>query len=158
MENDIFQFLNQLAPTQEQTLAVLSRKQALLVKPDRDGLAEIAVEEQTVLDLLKQCLTRREEILADARQQGHAVESIQALCQRILPPHSECLRLVEDATRRSRLIQSQSLTNWVMTQKSIVHLSQMLEIIETRGQGKPTYHRQGEKESGSPGGFIDRAA
>jgi len=158
MEPDILQFLRQLSAVQERTLSVLSRKQELLVKPDRDGLTEIAVEEQEVLAQLRQCLVRREEILAVARQSGGAAESIQVLCQRILPPRSESLRLVEEAARRSRLIQSQCATNWVMTQKSIIHLSHLLEIVETRGQGKSTYHRQGEKESGFPGGFIDRAA
>ena len=158
MEHNILQFLHQLSAVQERTLSVLSRKQSLLVKPNQEGLLKIAAEEQEVLAQLKQCLARREEILATARHQGHAAESIQVLCRRILPPRSECQRLVEEAARRSRMIQSQCVTNWVMTQKSLIHLSQMLEIVETRGQGKPTYHRQGEKESGSPGGFIDRAA
>ncbi len=158
MEQDILQFLNKLSAVQERTMSVLSRKQELLVKPNREELARIAVEENEVLGLLKQCLDRREEILAAAREQGHAVESIQSLCQKILPPRSECLRLAEESARRSRLIQFQSLTNWVMTQKSIIHLSQMLEIVATRGQGKTTYHRQNEKETSSSGGFVDRVA
>ena len=155
MENDILQFLCELSVVQEHTLSVLCRKQELLVKPNHDTLAAMAVEEREVLAQLQSCLVRRKEILAVARQQGHNVESIQSLCERVLPAHS---RLVEEATRRSRLIQWQSLTNRVMIQKSLIHLSQMLDIIASRGQGKPTYHRQGEKEIGSSGGFVDRVA
>ena len=157
MEPEIYQFLSQLSDVQERALAVLSRKQELLVKPEHDALAAIAVEEQEVLAQLTQCLAQREEILATARQQGHAAESIQSLC-RILPVRSECRHMVEESVRRSRLIQSQSLANWVVTQKSIIHLSQILDIIATRGKGRPTYHRQGEKASGSTGSFVDRAA
>jgi len=157
MEHDLYQFLSRLSDVQKRAQAVLERKQELLVKPDRDALTAIAVEEQEVLAQLAQCLARREEILATARQRGYVVESIQSLC-RILPVHSECRRLVEESVRRSRMIQSLSLTNWVITQKSIIHLSHLLEIIATRGKGKPTYHRQGEKESGVTGGFVDRAA
>ena len=159
MEHDILQFLSELSAVQEQTLSVLNRKQKLLVKPNHDALAEIAVEEQEVLIRLRECLDRREEILDAARQQGHDVESLQSLCRRILS--SECLRLVEEAARRSRLIQSQSMTNWMMTQKSIIHLSYLLEMIATNGRGKPTYHRPNEKESsvfGGGGGFVDRVA
>ena len=157
MEQDILRFLSQLSTVQERALSVLRRKQEFLVKPDRDGLMEIVAEEHKVLDLLQQCLARREEILADARQKGYAVESISSLCQRIFP-RSECLRLAEEAARQSQLIQFQSRANWMMTQKSIVHLSQMLEIVKTRGQGKSTYHRQSEKESSLSGGFVDRVA
>ena len=158
MQRDILQYLSELSAVQERTLSVLCRKQELLVKPNRDALAVVASEEQEVLTQLRQCVVRRKEILATARQQGHEAGSIQSLCERTLPPHSECLRLVEEAMRRSRLIQLQSRTNWVMTQKSLIHLSQMLEIIATRGQGKPTYHRHGDKETGSSGGFVDRVA
>jgi len=158
MQHDIQQYLSELYTVQEHTLSVLSQKQKILVKPDRDALAAIAAEEQEVLAQLRQCVVRREEILAAARKEGHEVKSIQSLCERILSPDSECLRLVEEATRRSRLIQLQSRTNCVVVQKSLNHLSQLLDIIATRGHGSPTYHRHGDKETGSSGGFVDRVA
>ena len=38
-----------------------------------------------------------------------------------------------------RLLQHQSLTNWVLAQKALLHVAQMLEIIATGGRLKPTY-------------------
>jgi hypothetical protein len=38
-----------------------------------------------------------------------------------------------------RLLQHQSLTNWVLAQRAVLHVSQLLEIIATGGRLQPTY-------------------
>jgi hypothetical protein len=43
-----------------------------------------------------------------------------------------------------RLLQHQSLANWVLAQRSLLHVSQLIEIIATGGRMQPTY---GDKES-----------
>ncbi|MHC4407137.1 MAG: hypothetical protein ACYTG0_46590, partial [Planctomycetota bacterium] len=63
---------------------------------------------------------------------------------------------VHEATGRARLLQHQSLTNWVVVQRTLIHLSQMLEIIATGGQKQPTY---GKEELVEPhGALVDREA
>ncbi len=159
MERDILQFLEEISAVQEQAIAVLTKKQRLLVKPDREGLSQIATEEKDILAYLDRCVKRREEILAAAKKIGKASDSIQTLSRQIFPGNPDVRRKVDEAVFRSRLIRNLNLTNWVMTQKSIIHLTQMLEIVATRGQGKPTYKRVPAQETGvSGGGFVDRTA
>ena len=63
---------------------------------------------------------------------------------------------MREATARMRLLQHHSLTNWVLVQRTLIHLSQMLEIIATGGRLKPTY---GKDDSVNSGGFlVDQAA
>jgi hypothetical protein len=51
---------------------------------------------------------------------------------------------VKETASRLRLLQHQSLANWVLAQRSLLHVSQLLEIIATGGRMQPTY---GDKES-----------
>jgi hypothetical protein len=55
-----------------------------------------------------------------------------------------------------RLLQHQSLTNWVVAQRTVLHLSQMIEIIATGGKLKPTY---GKSDAAlARGALVDREA
>jgi hypothetical protein len=63
---------------------------------------------------------------------------------------------MREAADRSRLLQHQSLTNWVLVQRTLLHLSQMIEIIATGGRPKPTYEKGPGSNSG--GALVDRAA
>jgi hypothetical protein len=51
---------------------------------------------------------------------------------------------VKETAARMRILQHQSLANWVLAQRSLLHVSQLLEIIATGGRLQPTY---GDKES-----------
>ncbi|MDR3197725.1 MAG: flagellar protein FlgN [Planctomycetaceae bacterium] len=160
IEQEVVAFLNQLAMVQEKILDVLKRKQILLVKPDKESLAAITAEEELTLLLLQQTLDYREKILESAKKQEHNADSIRILCEQIFPkPNNEWRLLVDAAQNRNRQIRYLALANWTVSQKSLIHLTQILEIIETRGQGKTTYEPQkGKKPYSSGGGFVDRVA
>ncbi|MDR2114864.1 MAG: flagellar export chaperone FlgN [Planctomycetaceae bacterium] len=159
IEHEIITFLNQLAAVQEKILDVLKKKQLLLVKPDKESLASITAEEENTLISLQKSLDYREKILKSAEKQGYNVDSIQMLCEQIFPKPSEWRRLVNAAQNRNKQIRYLALANWTVSQKSLIHLTQILEIIETRGQGKTTYKPQKGKDShSSGGGFVDRVA
>jgi hypothetical protein len=51
---------------------------------------------------------------------------------------------VKETAHRMRLLQHQSLANWVLAQRSVLHVAQLLEIIATGGRMQPTY---GDRES-----------
>jgi hypothetical protein len=53
-------------------------------------------------------------------------------------------------------LQHQSLTNWVLVQRTLLHLSQLIEIIATGGRLKPTYGKGSDHQAG--GALVDRAA
>ena len=93
-----------------------------------------------LLERLRQCHDRRGELLAEAGREGLPDGSIRSLtaalpgaARETFAPH------LQSAATQARLLQHQSLTNWVLVQRSILHLSQLLEIIATGGRPEPTY-------------------
>jgi hypothetical protein len=58
--------------------------------------------------------------------------------------HSKLGSRVKETTARMRLLQHNALANWVLAQRSLLHVSQLLEIIATGGRIQPTY---GDRES-----------
>lgn len=156
-ESEVTGFLAELSAVQDQTLDLLSRKRRLLVSFDAEGLAAMAAEEQELLGRLQQCLVRREQLLERAAQEGLPSTSIKALAKAL--PREERAPLgrpLEAAAARMSLLQHESLTNWLLTQRTLLHLSQLLEIIATGGQLQPTYGRGEPAPTG--GALVDRAA
>jgi flagellar biosynthesis/type III secretory pathway chaperone len=140
METEIAALLNDLLAGQGELMAVLNRKRNLLAVMDHEGLAAIADEEQRLLGVLQDCLSRRQALLARAAAAGLPSGSIQALTQAM--PSSDrapLTRQVAAASSRARLLHTQNLTNWIVIQRTLIHLSQLLEIIATGGRPQPTY-------------------
>jgi hypothetical protein len=158
MQHEILEFLKQLAAAQEKTLTVLQKKQALLVKPDEESLAYLAVEEEDAHNQFKQSLEQRQKILASACEQGLRADSIQVLCEQLFPMQIEWRKTLDASIARSQQIRYLAFTNWTMSQKSLAHLTKMLEIIETKGLGKTTYNPQSKESPHMGGGFVDRVA
>jgi flagellar biosynthesis/type III secretory pathway chaperone len=157
MKQDLLDFLKQLSTAQVKTLAVLQNKQRLLVKPEKEALDAILAEENAILGMMQQVIQRREEILTSARLDNMTDDSIETLCEHCFPQNFEIRKLIEETKQRTLQIRYVAYTNWTLSRKSIVHLSQMLEILGTHGQGKTTYKLQnGAKISGSA--FVDRVA
>lgn len=157
LETDLVAFLAHLSAVQAQTLDVLVRKQGLLAKADWAGLAALEPEEQQLVERLQGCLERRESLLKRAEQQGHTADSIRSLAKAVSTPRrKQIAEQVRQAAHHARLLQHHSLVNWVLIQKTLLHLSQLLEIIATGGRLQPTYQKDGPALS--PGSLIDRAA
>jgi hypothetical protein len=156
-ESDLGTLLTDLLAVQDEFLATLSRKRQFLMDADADGLTAVGRQEELLIGSLQDCLRRREDLLARAAREGLPSASIRAL-SRSLPRarRGELEDRVELAASRARLLKHHSLTNWVLAQRTLIHLSQMLEIIATGGRLKPTY---GEGElAGARGALVDGAA
>jgi len=156
-ESELAKLLTKLLAIQDELLGILTRKGQLLAAADTEGLSAIGPEEERLVDSLQQCLDHRQELLARAGQQGLPSASIRALTQAL--PRAQRTQLhnqVELADSRARLLKHRSLTNWVVIQRTLIHLSQMLEIIATGGRLQPTYG-EGEPVNAS-GALVDRAA
>jgi len=156
-DEELAAFLTGLLAVQEDTLDVLSRKRKLLVSADTEGLAAIGSQEEKLIVRLQQCLKRRDELLKQASDEGLPSDSIRSLT-RALPENQrgDLPTQVNQATTRSRLLQHHSLTNWVLVQRSLIHLSQMLEIIATGGRLQPTYGK--EEATTASGALVDQEA
>ncbi|MBL9093695.1 MAG: flagellar export chaperone FlgN [Planctomycetaceae bacterium] len=155
-EAELAGYLNELSATQDELLAVLKRKLGLLATADREGLLAVGELEQALSARLQDCYQKRCAMLERAQQQGLPADSLKSLAGSL--PREQRRQLeprVAEAAGKSRLLQHQSLTNWVVTQRSLLHLSHLLEIIATGGKLRPTY---GNEESDSTGGaLLDRA-
>ncbi len=155
-ESELATFLTHLSAVQDQSLDLLTKKRELLIAADAQGLADIGKREEALIEKLQGCLKRRDELLKRARQQGLPSDSIRSLAAALPPGEKrEPAEQVRQAAGRARLLQHHSLTNWVLVQRTLIHLSQMLEIIATGGGMQPTYGK--EASAGAPGALVDRA-
>lgn len=156
-ESELAELLTGLLAAQDELIAVLVRKRRLLAEVDTQGLAAIGLEEQDLLKRLERSLEQRQELLGRAAAEGLPSDSIQSLMSALPKRQSgELGNQVKLANARSRLLQHHSLTNWVLVQRSLLHLSQMLEIIATGGRMKPTYDKG--KSVAASGALVDREA
>lgn len=155
-ETQLTDYLADLSAVQARTLDVLARKRQMLAKPDTEGLADATVEEAGLVESLQDCLTRRDRMLEDAHREGLPSESIRSLVAAL--PGNQRSGLgdqVRRAVAQSRLLQHDGLVNWILIQRTLIHLSQLLEIIATGGRLQPTYRKE-ERQQGS-GALVDRA-
>ena len=157
MKTDIQTFLTGLIETQNQLLAVLHKKQSLLVRPEKEALAAIEPEEEAMVENMQRMLNRREEILTAARMQNIPCDSIEQLCEHFFPRNVNVQKMLIEAKSRTQQIQLLAYTNWTMSRKSLIHVSQILELLETRGQGKTTYSQRSKTDT-SGGLQVDRVA
>jgi len=156
-ESELASLLNDLLAVQDELLATLGSKREMLVTRDTEGLAAIGLQEEKLMSDLAACLKRRELLLEKARLSGLPSGSIRSLAEAASrKKRGELHNRVRRASSQARLLKHHSLTNWVVIQRTLIHLSQMLEIIATGGQLQPTY---GEgQSSGASGALVDHAA
>ena len=155
-EEPLANLLSELSGTQTDLLALLEKKRQRLISGDRDALLSMQAEEARLAERLAECQERRQELLAVAEEQGLPSRDLRSLAEAMPTDQRARLRpVVREARNRARLLQHQSLTNWVLVQRRLLHLSQMVEIIATGGQKSPTYERSGPSAAG--GALMDRA-
>ena len=156
-ESEIGNLLTELADVQSALLETLHEKRRILATNDHQALSAMAEREQALIERLQACHNRRQDLLASANEAGLPADSISSLSNR-LPAESRgrMQASIREATERSRLLQHQSLTNWVLVQRTLLHLSQMIEIIATGGRPRPTYGKGSDRAQS--GALVDRAA
>jgi flagellar biosynthesis/type III secretory pathway chaperone len=144
-EAEISALLDELSSVQSELLDVLQHKRHALASADLPRLAELQLRAESLAERLASCHTKRTELLAAASQEGLPSENVAKLATRISRGKTGALgQRVKETASRLRLLQHQSLANWVLAQRSLLHVSQLLEIIATGGRMQPTY---GDKES-----------
>jgi hypothetical protein len=156
-EAQIGALLEELSAVQAELLQVLEQKRDFLAVADIAGLAALQPREIELTRRLEGCQHRRGELLAAASAAGMPGDSIQSLAAAASGARQS--QLGEEARRsakKMRLLAHQGLANWVLAQRSLLHVSQLLEIIATGGRMQPTY---GEKDSvHSRGSLVNQEA
>lgn len=156
-ESRIGELLDCLSTVQGDLLALLEEKRVALAEGNYEQLDRFTQRESELVSRLEQCQARRHELLAAASKEGLPASSVESLAQAL--PAAERAKLeqgVGEARLQSRLLQHHSLTNWVVVQRTLLHLSQMVEIIATGGRMRPTYGN--EATTNESGALVDRSA
>ncbi len=138
-ERELAKFLQEVTTIQGRLLDLLQRKQRVLAAADTDGLTALALEEGTIEEELKECLARRAKLLEKAASQGLPADRITNLAGAV-GASRQLKRQLAEAAHQARLVQIHNLTNWMLNQRALIHLSQLIEIIATGGRRHPTYH------------------
>jgi hypothetical protein len=150
-EDDLATLLEDLSQVQDDLLDVLAKKRHCMAVADTRGMLDLQPVEEALGQRLQACHDRRAALLAESVEQGLPGNSLGDLAT-TLQRHggSDLRRDVKQTSARMRLLQHQSLTNWVLAQKAVLHVAQMLEIIATGGRLKPTYGKDaGPHERGA---------
>lgn len=156
LESDIASLLSELSAVQSDLLSVLSHKRTLLAAGDGAALGGIASQERDLATRLQACQEHRQRLLAQAADHGLPSDSIRSLSKTLPTASRKRLRGdLNEAQSRARLLQHECLTNWVIVQRTLLHLSQMIEIIATGGRMKPTYGNGSDQQD--QGALVDRA-
>ncbi|MGD9632296.1 MAG: flagellar export chaperone FlgN [Pirellulales bacterium] len=156
LESDIAGLLNELSSVQGDLLSVLSQKRTMLAAGDGAALGAMATRERDLVSRLQAFQDRRQQLLARAATQGLPSDSIKSLSKSLPSEQRNRLRgEFDEARSRSRLLQHECLTNYVLVQRTLLHLSQMIEIIATGGRMKPTYGNGSDRQD--QGALVDRA-
>jgi flagellar biosynthesis/type III secretory pathway chaperone len=157
MHSELASLLAELSAIQTDLLAVLTDKRHRLLTSDTAAMEALREKEAELIGRLQACQERRQALLAQAAAEGLPSSNLTKLAEAL--PASERTALsprIREAAARMRILQHHSLTNWVLVQRTLIHLSQVLEIIATGGRLKPTYGKGDSLDSG--GVLVDRAA
>jgi hypothetical protein len=155
-EADLASLLADLTAVQEDLIGLLREKHELLAAGDVAGLDAAQARATGLVDRLTACQDRRQNLLAGALGDGLPADSLQSLAAAVADGDAGKLDAsFADTQRRTRLLQHQCLTNWVIVQRSLIHLSQMIEILATGGRLSPTYGTG--YAAGDSGALVDRA-
>ncbi|QDS98320.1 flagellar export chaperone FlgN [Adhaeretor mobilis] len=154
--------IERLSTAQTGLLDLLASKREMLQRQDHEALASLAPEEAALGVELAACHQAREALLTRAAGEGLTGKTLAEASQSL--PSEASAALVEPlaaAKKRSQLIRHECLAQWVVVQRTVLHLSQMLEIVATGGRSKPTYDNGSTLAKGVPqansGSLMDRA-
>jgi hypothetical protein len=155
-DEEIAGLLRELSQVQDELLQLLVEKQHRLAEGDAARLAATEPRGEELVQRLEACHARRQALLAQAGRDGLPHESLQALASALpSPARADLGPQLKQAKARGRLLAHQSLTNWVIAQRTLIHVAQMLEIIATGGRLCPTYAEG--PESRPSGALVDQA-
>jgi flagellar biosynthesis/type III secretory pathway chaperone len=138
----IAELLGELSHVQGELLDLLKQKQLRMASQSPSELLPLVEREQELTARMQACYDRRATLLAQAESAGLPGDSIASLAHAVEGSQRGPLsQQAKDARSRMRLLQHHSLVNWVLAQRALLHVAQLLEIIATGGRMQPTYGR-----------------
>lgn len=136
----IADLLGELSQVQSELLELLQQKQQRMASQNPGELVSLIEREQDLANRMQACQDQRVALLAQAEREGLPGDSITSLATAVEGgPRGPLGRQAKEAAARMRLLQHHSLVNWVLAQRALLHVAQLLEIIATGGRMQPTY-------------------
>jgi len=157
LEQQTAEFLRHISDVQSELLQVLNQKRDLMIANDLEGMQQAQECEQVLLARLQDLQDSRQELLSTAGERGLPADSVKSLVKALESPEDRNMtRQAAQAGNAMRHIQNETLTNFVLAQQTVIHLSQLLQIIATGGKIKPTY--EADNASNQGGTLVDHDA
>jgi flagellar biosynthesis/type III secretory pathway chaperone len=160
LDAQLAELLQELSGVQGELLEVLSEKRQFILRGDTSAMTGLASRETAIMSRLEICHRRRGELLSEAKATGMPAATLSDLAKRISPTAagktSKTEKEIDAAREKFRKLQSESLSNWVLAQRSLLHVSQLLEIIATGGRIQPTYEKDASNQV--RGNLVDSEA
>ena len=157
-ESELAALLNDLMSVQDELLAFLAEKRELLMRMDVARLDELEAAGEATRRAAAKLPRPSRRTARPGRQREPPGRQLAARwhcrCQR--PSVGNCQTRVSEAAKRAQLLKHTSFASWVFVQRSLIHLTRLLEIIATGGKPKPTYGREDSSHTG--GALVDQAA
>ncbi|QDV48978.1 flagellar export chaperone FlgN [Gimesia fumaroli] len=158
LQGQLVGVIKDLEPIQKQLLALYQEKSKALKQVDVKQIDRLALAEEELTRELQFVLLRRQQLLQSAEQQGLPSGSLQELLTGMGVPESAAIfQQIEEAQERSKKLRHESWVQWIVSQRSYQHYSQILELIAHSGQKVPTYSH-GQNESSTGGAIFDASA
>lgn len=156
-DSQLASLLQDLSSVQGDLLAVLAEKRRVILSGEAPALPSLQTRETDIVQRLDACHQRRRTLLSQAQASGLPSNSLTDLAKRVSPgAASTASRDLKAVGLNMRKLQSESLSNWVLAQRSLLHVSQLLEIIATGGRIQPTYEK--DAPSLTRGNLVDSEA
>ena len=154
LDTELAAYLQDLSAVQDKTLDVLVRKRQMLMEADTEGWPPWERKRPGWWRASRSVLIGGRNCSTGAATKGSPRTASARYAPTAGPAQQRPLLPDSPSFSPCRLLQHHSLTNWVLVQKTLIHLSQLLEIIATGGRLQPTYSR--DEAVRPPGALVDR--
>lgn len=140
--SELGRFLGVLREAQDELLATMHEKSLALRDLDEARLAVLLEKEEEHARRLRGLLKVREQVLANARNQGWQVDSLGELVQRLpLAERSGLDRKLEAVREAARQLRQESWTQWIVSHRCSQHADELVALVAGGGEVDPTYRR-----------------
>jgi len=151
LSEQLEQYFAELERLYRRLKELMDRRQIALANPRALELAELNQEQSLVVEELSQLIARRENLLAQGRDQGTAASDLHELAALTGKESETPVKIAKKLRFDARTLARDNHALWVACQKSVFHFNHLVELIAHGGK-KPLQTGTGKQTS--QGGVI----
>lgn len=135
-----------------------SRKRAALVEARAEEIVRVVEVEASLLERIRELLTRRARLLQRAQTGGLPAESLAALAGALDGSDSRALALrIDWARQRSEQLRRENWAQWIIAQRASRHFGELIDLVAEHGRRPPDYSA-GSRRYETGGALLDATA